>query len=480
MMSENPWQVDNIQAFWFLKCPECPFDSKEEKIFQTHAILNHPLSYVLFPKTQSFYQNGVEIDILNSIKTEKSSEKPEGCENYSNEVQVHDGKKPFQVSTEEPQHFEECSVLKVDASNQVCDLNEEFIIKEEFSELKSDPLSIHEEFEPVIKKSKIIYLNHRTSNKEEENIVETKTQAVQINEVPKRNESLPCFICKKIFHQKYFLKAHIETVHEGKKPFKCTLCVSKFPQKVHLKLHIENVHEKKKPFTCSQCDASFGRKDVLKGHIKAVHDKIKPFVCSICNHGFSARNKLKSHAKSIHKMKISDKEDLSIHERLEPYIKKLDRNCLKQTSNNEEENISKGNIVPTKTQSAQVEVFQEKNDTNFCFICKKLFHRKSALTAHIESVHEGKKPFKCSLCVSEFPQKVHLKLHIETVHEKKKPFTCSQCDASFGRKDVLKGHIKAVHDKIKPFVCSICNHSFSTRQDLKKHAISIHEMKIVK
>jgi hypothetical protein len=47
----NPWHVDSIQSFWFLRCPECPFDTKEEYMFQDHAIENHPASFSLFGKT---------------------------------------------------------------------------------------------------------------------------------------------------------------------------------------------------------------------------------------------------------------------------------------------------------------------------------------------------------------------------------------------------------------------------------------------
>ena len=48
MARNNPWNVDSLQEFYFLKCPECTFDTKKEIIFQEHAIENHPLSIVLF------------------------------------------------------------------------------------------------------------------------------------------------------------------------------------------------------------------------------------------------------------------------------------------------------------------------------------------------------------------------------------------------------------------------------------------------
>ena len=44
--SINPWQVDSVQAFLYLHCPECVFVTplKEQGNFQDHAIENHPLS----------------------------------------------------------------------------------------------------------------------------------------------------------------------------------------------------------------------------------------------------------------------------------------------------------------------------------------------------------------------------------------------------------------------------------------------------
>ena len=44
----NPWDVDSLEAFACLKCPECDFDAKFEGPFQNHAVENHPLSCVFF------------------------------------------------------------------------------------------------------------------------------------------------------------------------------------------------------------------------------------------------------------------------------------------------------------------------------------------------------------------------------------------------------------------------------------------------
>ena len=41
---KNPWNVENIQEFSFLNCPECNFKTKTENIFQDHAVENHTKS----------------------------------------------------------------------------------------------------------------------------------------------------------------------------------------------------------------------------------------------------------------------------------------------------------------------------------------------------------------------------------------------------------------------------------------------------
>ena len=66
MVTNNPWDVESIETFLFLKCPECTFDTKEENFFQEHALETHPLSFVLFGKTCK------EEDVESSLKQEKT------------------------------------------------------------------------------------------------------------------------------------------------------------------------------------------------------------------------------------------------------------------------------------------------------------------------------------------------------------------------------------------------------------------------
>ena len=69
-MDINPWQVDNIQEFYFLKCPECDFMHKEENDFQNHAVGNHPLSVTFFSNIDMTIEN---IGIFDDCKEENES-----------------------------------------------------------------------------------------------------------------------------------------------------------------------------------------------------------------------------------------------------------------------------------------------------------------------------------------------------------------------------------------------------------------------
>ena len=57
---QNPWQVDSLQAFSYLCCPECVYRSQEESSFQAHALQNHPSSIVLFSKKVTIKKEEIE------------------------------------------------------------------------------------------------------------------------------------------------------------------------------------------------------------------------------------------------------------------------------------------------------------------------------------------------------------------------------------------------------------------------------------
>ena len=55
-MTQNPWQVESIQAFVYINCPECSFKTKEEGFFQDHAVASHPNCFALFGQSDIVIQ----------------------------------------------------------------------------------------------------------------------------------------------------------------------------------------------------------------------------------------------------------------------------------------------------------------------------------------------------------------------------------------------------------------------------------------
>ena len=53
MGKQNPWLVENIEAFNFYCCPECDFQSKNGDYFKRHAMESHKKSKVFFLLSKS-------------------------------------------------------------------------------------------------------------------------------------------------------------------------------------------------------------------------------------------------------------------------------------------------------------------------------------------------------------------------------------------------------------------------------------------
>ena len=164
MTTTNPWQVASIQAFLYLKCPECPFDSKTKDTFQNHAIENHPQSFVLFGKT------------LKDIKEEKMTD------DYGNQGDVWIKQEKFESNT----------------------LNEnDLSVSEQFP---------GQSFEPMERDGKKVFvcsICDYATNK-------PSTLKVHISHKHENVRAFNCTECEKSFKAKHHLKRHFAAVHQDK------------------------------------------------------------------------------------------------------------------------------------------------------------------------------------------------------------------------------------------------------------------------
>ena len=272
-MSFNPWQVDNIQAFYVLKCPECNFIHHEEGSFQEHAVENHPLSAEFFAnhvmkieKIDDCNQENESNDDLIALKEEilgtkidrEISEPILENENYVKLVNINNSK----------------PLATVNQSNDALIVKEAILI----------PRNDHETSEPILENENYVKLENMNVILLPETVNDICPRTNQFQQSEKSQLS------------EIFQVPKVPEVHDTKR-YKCLYCGESFMRRKHLKNHMASVHEGPKLYYCPHCNGSFENKEVLQSHILSV---IAPFKCSICDYGSTKRVNLKKHISKEH------------------------------------------------------------------------------------------------------------------------------------------------------------------------------------
>jgi len=278
-MEGNPWHVESIHAFYFLKCPECGFDTKEEKNFQTHAIQNHPMSSVLFgervlakkivileqkPDPDEYEKdwNNQEESLLPSndqIITDETTSKIK--EEILEEINL-------DIPIKEEQDYYETNFSE---ENSPTEMTQEYFEYNDYSIV--DPLS--KEI-PQNEASTSIPLIHESRNKK----VKRTTNAVKkkandnsgVSSNTNESGKNKCDICNKTFSYSHALNRHVKTVHLQMRSWTCEFCEGKFKQRSDLNNHVLAKHHKVKPWSCHYCNSHFTQKSNLTKHIKSMHE----------------------------------------------------------------------------------------------------------------------------------------------------------------------------------------------------------------
>ncbi|KAI7697838.1 Gastrula zinc finger protein XlCGF26.1 [Sarcoptes scabiei] len=108
----------------------------------------------------------------------------------------------------------------------------------------------------------------------------------------KKDKSVPCQECGKLFANAERVRVHVKVAH-GEKTCSCTICGCGFSYRCKLLNHMRT-HTGDKPFTCEVCGRSFSQKNHLKRH-HMIHTGERPFPCEICGRSFYRKDKLTRH-----------------------------------------------------------------------------------------------------------------------------------------------------------------------------------------
>ena len=388
---ENPWQVNSIEAFAYLKCPECDFDSKAESSFKSHAVKTHPLSHV-------FFENAT---IDNDTKVTVLKYDPNDIDNY------------MQENNEELQ-LASTNSFEIDIVKEEITIDEhhfsEIVVENDVSkfEEQKDETEIQTLCSDITLEKQITHDFQDNESNENPIDISNVVNKGGKDRISKKNESktpsdkmnLKCNFCSntKLFSE-VSLEKHINLVHGGKKPH-CIECNTDFSKDKHLISHMKKVHGHINSHSCPFCGKKM-RKEKLKKHVELVHEKKKPNKCNLCNKSFGWKVSLRLHISSIHGAPLAERQ---------PWP---------------------------------------------CELCKKGFTSQWALKTHIDSVHEGKKPYKCEICNISFALKQSLKKHNEAIHEGIKNYNCNLCSRSYYLKREFVKHFEKYHEGRKPVLIPV-------------------------
>lgn len=258
---------------------------------------------------------------------------------------------------------------------------------------------------------------------------------------PRKPGHHECDVCQKVYTQKYRLTQHMN-MHLGIKPYKCVVCLQYFTRTDHVVRHMRSQHLDLDIYKCDQCDEEFEK-----------------------------ANEIVSHS-MIHVQQTDD-----IEEKILTALTDVEKEYISvraQDSGRPQYDCTKCNQTFKKPYQAREHVnFHTGEKPYKCGQCVMAYGKKENLTAHIRSIHDGKRgEHKCAKCRRFFMKKENYDVHIEKCVPN---YECSQCPMKFYRKTHLDNHTP-VHDATPQHQCSQCSNAYRYRKHMLRHVRKDHLM----
>ena len=426
---DNPWQVESIQVFSILKCPECFFDTKDENKFEDHAVANHPMSYVLFGKSEKDIIHSSEGDLEDSTVhastfDKEDSEKYLQEENYCNFVEVD------HIKEEPLEDFLDKTLI---AKHSIFSEKEDQNPKKETSKSKHIPIK---------------EISKKTSNKKQKFVVKVEK----------------CSSCDFVTNCSSSMSEHTSISHRNINCFNyyCSICDYGSNYKGSFKTHMGSVHKlelSEKGIACFGLEQRNGKNFILDNTIAEKLILENQNAPPESKEEFATEKVLLEDSVQMDG-KVSDNNFVEVGKiKEEPSIESLD-----------EQN-------PIKVSKVEFGLFEESMqidkevvfDDNFVEVgkIKEDTIENLVVEPSVESLNE-QNPIEVS---HEIKNKNldHLKKHIQ----------CNLCGLSF-KKTTLQRHINEVHERVHEEVynyqCRLCNYGSDYKDCLKSHLKLLHNI----
>jgi len=259
MSVENPWLVDNIQAFAFFNCPQCSFKAKDKNFFQGHALQNHPLSFEFFC-TKNPKEIVTGIGKIESLEDETKVDK-----RLEQLMLPHSNSKTTNYSVTE---VEKIGLLKNETKDnktleEIMFSDDGFVkTNEELEEVK---------LKPNCTADKVNEVDYDSETQEPKlKRKKSKTASVlkwddSVSKASEGNLTCPKPNCSYETYHKRYLEQHMKGHHD------CPYCDKLFSgnqAKRSLGRHLKEHGVQTEDFKCQGCQKTFPSKDNLLGHQK--------------------------------------------------------------------------------------------------------------------------------------------------------------------------------------------------------------------
>jgi hypothetical protein len=507
----NPWNVESLQAFLCLKCPQCVFNTKEKDIFENHAIENHPLSIVLFGRTLKEETHvDKEFNLVGNFLDDKiDSEDP--LQSEPDYLDYCESKLDPHIKIEEELKADHQKIGQVFSRKKTCEkmyickcgkkMASESGLKNHVKNLCGKgkkykcPVRVCKEvFESFSSRLKHFAVAHPSRTIYECSFCNVKhIEKYKIQQHLKRKHekehgseiyrSLPalkggnrkCVVCKEIFKSKSEMMKHYTLMHPDASIYNCTMCDEKFVTLNGLTGHNFTAHERKvTDLGCSFCGKEFAEKEELKNHILTAH-KDKKYQCSECEASYLSRITLQSHIEQVHERK---KHQCSTCGEVFESMIRLETHTALQHDKSKLFKCQTCSATYTRrlTLNHHIASVHDKSLGHLCPECGENFATRQKMKDHVFVVHEGQ-GYKCQFCSNIYKNKTSRQAHVRKIHEgiKPEPQKCSQCEKIYSTPKSLKLHISAVHEKKRPYACHLCDLSFGQTGNLKTHLKGKHK-----
>jgi len=521
-MTQNPWQVDSVQAFVYINCPECSFKTKEEGFFQDHAVASHPMCFPLFGRTDI---------VIEEVTVE--DQKPE----YYIEVKAEEAPSELELASAiaslEETREDNIEIFDDASTHSIVESDAKIVVQSNDS--NSPKTQIRAKSDKALE-NMLNDLDDDTPRKiaKAKIVKKEKASFAQLLD-GLEDKTYKCYYCNKEFSRWKFLDLHYKKHLDKNGHFPCQHCSKMYPSYKQIKSHILNTHT---PAFCKDCDKSFFSSTSYERHRKTVHvDKsIKKFKCDLCTFESHAKRYLEEHKQAVHggakrndksahvckkcnarfnnkgslqhhlcnkskketeeqKFKcptcdgvFNHKSFLIHHKRthggLPPGYENLKKHICDKCS---EEFLSSTGLTQHKKNQMCVDGAKEI----YCEICKPrlLFKSPTIFIKHYREIHNGYPPmyehlpkYFCSqcptICISEHQLKKHQRFsHSNKVIQPTKPkprHHCTICVKDFSQIKALQNHMIMMHENSAQFQCEICNKRMSTARRLNEHIKIAH------